>query len=113
VTIDCADPERLATFWGTLLGRGATDEMDGPGWATIGARGDAQPRLTFQQVPEPKRGKVRLHLDLGVDAIAAGIAEVERLGGRWTGERHEYDDGVVVVMQDPEQNEFCLVQFYD
>jgi hypothetical protein len=34
VTVDCADPDRLARFWGTLLGRGLSDEMDEPGWAT-------------------------------------------------------------------------------
>jgi hypothetical protein len=38
--------------------------------------------------------------------------QVERLGGRWSGERHDYDEGVVMVMQDPEEHEFCLVQYY-
>jgi predicted enzyme related to lactoylglutathione lyase len=113
VTVDCADPERLATFWGALLGRGLSDEMDEPGWATVGSRHDAEPRITFQQVPEPNAAKVRLHLDVAVDDIEAGIAEVERLGGRDTGERHDYDEGVVVVMTDPEGHEFCLVNFHD
>jgi len=113
VTVDCGDPERLAAFWGTLLRREPGDEMDGEGWATIGSRGDAQPRLTFQHVPEPKAGKVRLHLDVEVDDIGVGIAEVEGLGGAWTGERHDYDEGVVVVMTDPEGHEFCLVQLHD
>jgi len=112
VTIDCVDVERMATFWGSLLGRDPSDEMDGDGWATVGSRHDAEPRLTFQQVPEPRAGKVRLHLDLEVDDVTAGVAEVERLGGRPTGERHEYDEGVVVVMTDPEGHEFCLVQLY-
>ena len=113
VTVDCSDPERLAAFWGALLGRAASDEMEGDGWATIGSRDDAQPRLTFQRVPEPRTGKVRLHLDVQVDDIAAGIAEVERLGGHSTGERHDYDEGVVGRAADPEGHEFCLVQFYD
>jgi predicted enzyme related to lactoylglutathione lyase len=112
VTIDCADPGRLAAFWGALLGREAGDEMDGDGWATIGSRHDAQPRLTFQRVPEPRAGKVRLHLDVEVDDITAGIAEVEGLGGHPTGERHDYDEGVVVGMTDPEGHEFCLVELY-
>jgi predicted enzyme related to lactoylglutathione lyase len=113
VTVDCADPDRLASFWATLLGRELSDEMDGPGWATVGSRHDAEPRITFQQVPESKTAKVRLHLDVAVDDIASGIAEVERLGGSSTGERHDYDEGVVVVMADPEGHEFCLVQFYE
>jgi predicted enzyme related to lactoylglutathione lyase len=47
-----------------------------------------------------------------VDDIDAGIAQVVSLGGGYTGERHDYDEGVVVVMTDPEGNEFCLSQFY-
>ena len=113
LTIDCVDPERLAAFWGALLGREPSDEMDGEGWATIGSRSDPQPRLTFQRVPEPCSGKVRLHLDVQVDDIGAGIAEVARLGGGATGERHDYDEGRVVVMTDPEGHEFCLVQLFD
>ena len=113
VTIDCVDPDRMATFWGSLLDREPTDEMAGEGWATIGSRDDAQPRITFQRVPEPRIGKVRLHLDVRVDDIETGIAEVERLGGVCTGERHEYDDGVVVVMTDPEGHVFCLVEYFD
>jgi predicted enzyme related to lactoylglutathione lyase len=113
VTIDCADPVGLATFWGALLGREASDEMAAEGWATIGSRDDVQPRLTFQRVPEPRTGKVRLHLDVRVDEVTAGVREVERLGGRATGERHHYDEGVVVVMNDPEGHELCLVQLVD
>jgi predicted enzyme related to lactoylglutathione lyase len=112
VTIDCRDPEAMAQFWSALLGRPITDEMEGPGWATVGSRDDGLPRLTFQQVPEPKDGKVRLHLDVQVDEIEDGIATVERLGGHWTGARYEHDEGVVVTMTDPEDHEFCLVQYY-
>jgi predicted enzyme related to lactoylglutathione lyase len=113
ITIDCADPARLAAFWSTLLELPLTREHgDDPGWATAGSRLD-QPRLTFQQVPEPKTGKVRIHLDIGVDDVSAARGQVESLGGSWTGERHDYDEGIVMVMRDPEQHEFCLVQYYD
>ena len=78
VTVDCVDPERLATFWSALLGRPRSNEMEGEGWATVGSRDDGQPRITFQRVPEPRVGKVRLHLDVLVDDIDAGLAEVER-----------------------------------
>lgn len=81
-------------------------------WATVGSRLDDQPRLTFQAVPEPKSAKVRLLLDVQVDDIERARRQVEGLGGRWTGERHDYDEGVVVVMADPEGHEFCLVRHY-
>jgi predicted enzyme related to lactoylglutathione lyase len=113
VTIDCADPGRLASFWSTLLAVPVTDEHDGdPGWATVGSRFGDRPRLTFQRVDEAKTGKVRIHLDVQVDDIAAAREQVERLGGSWSGRRHDYDQGVVLEMRDPEGHEFCLVQYY-
>jgi predicted enzyme related to lactoylglutathione lyase len=110
VTVDCLDVERVAAFWSGLLGRGKGPSQ--PGWVYLGDLGDPQPRLVFQPVTEPKQGKVRLHLDIAVDDIEQGIAQVVALGGRATGERHEYDEGVVVVMADPEGHEFCLSQYY-
>ena len=111
VTIDCRDPERVARFWSALL-----DREPGPsevGWVYLGDRGDPQPRLVFQPVPGPKKGKVRIHLDISVDDIDEAMTTVIDLGGRFTGERHDYDEGVVVVMADPEDHEFCLVRYYD
>lgn len=35
-----------------------------------------------------------------------------RLGGRSMDERHDYDEGIVIVMADPEGNEFCLVEYF-
>lgn len=78
VTIDCKNPARLASFWSELLGRAVTDEHSGSGWATIGSRLDAQPRLTFQAVPEPKTSKVRPNVQ--VDGIEVGRRRVEGLG---------------------------------
>ena len=98
-------------FWSSLLDRapGPTE----PGWAYLGTRDEAQPRLVFQPVRESKVAKNRLHLDIEVDDIEKGIAQVVELGGSATGQRHEYGEGVVVVMKDVEDNEFCLVTYYD
>jgi predicted enzyme related to lactoylglutathione lyase len=110
VTVDCVDPRRVARFWSALLEREEGPSQDG--WVYLGERTDVLPRLVFQPVSEPKRGKTRIHLDVSVDDITAGIKEVIALGGSLTGERHDYDAGVVVVMADPEGNEFCLVQYF-
>jgi predicted enzyme related to lactoylglutathione lyase len=110
ITIDCVDPARLAAFWGALLGREESPVL--PGWRRLGRRGDPVPWINFQPVPEPKNGKVRIHLDLTVEDIDDGVRGVIDLGGSSLNERHEYDEGVVVVMADPEGNEFCLVQYY-
>jgi predicted enzyme related to lactoylglutathione lyase len=109
VTIDCVDPERVGRFWSSLLGRERGPSQDG--WVYLGQRGDQQPRLVFQPVPEPKQGKVRIHLDVTVDDLGEAIRTVQDLGGRLTGERHDYDEGIVVVVTDPEDHEFCLVQY--
>ncbi|PXX58795.1 hypothetical protein DFR70_113130 [Nocardia tenerifensis] len=110
VTIDCVDVEWVADFWSALLDRPRGPSR--PGWVYLGHSDDPLPRLVFQPVTDAKRGKVRVHLDIAVDDIDKGIAQVIDLGGRHTGERHDYDEGVVVVVADPEEHEFCLVQYY-
>ncbi len=110
VTVDCLDPQRVARFWSVLLEREVGPSQ--PGWVYLGDRSDSLPRLVFQPVPERKQGKTRIHLDVSVDDIEAGMAQVLSLGGSFTGERHDYDAGVVVVMADPEGNEFCLAQYF-
>jgi predicted enzyme related to lactoylglutathione lyase len=55
------------------------------------------------QVPEPKRHKNRLHLDLRSDDLEA---EVTRLVDRGAVELYRIDTNV--TMTDPEGNEFCI-----
>ncbi|GGO92012.1 VOC family protein [Wenjunlia tyrosinilytica] len=67
-------------------------------------------RLLFQDVPEGKTGKNRLHLDIhsepgGLEAL------VTRLEGLGATRVHEMDKGPAGhwwVMRDPEGNEFCV-----
>jgi len=110
VTIDWIDVKRVARSWSALLDRRAGPTHDE--WIYLGDRSDVLPRLVFEPVHERKEGKVRLHLDFTVDDIDEGVESVLALGGRSTGERHDYDEGVVVVMADPEDHEFCLVQYF-
>jgi len=66
-------------------------------------------RLLFQNVPESKSGKNRLHVDVhsepgGLDQL---VARLEGLGATRV---HEVDQGPAGhwwVMRDPEGNEFC------
>jgi predicted enzyme related to lactoylglutathione lyase len=111
ITIDCERPDMVAPFWAGVLGGELSVPL--PGWLRLTPPGGTLPALTFQPVPEPKSGKTRIHVDVAVDDIEAGIDAVQRLGGRPTRERHDYPEGVVVVMTDPEGTEFCLVQYFD
>jgi hypothetical protein len=137
VTFDCADPDRLATFWATALGYSKQDPPTGYAtwsaylaaqgipedqWNSASAIIDPEsrgPRIYFQRVPEPKVVKNRVHLDLNVgggrhvsiqERRARVDAEVDRLRGAGaTPLRPVEEHGEYwVVMADPEGNEFCL-----
>jgi hypothetical protein len=146
VTFDCHDPQALSSFWRDVLGyvhpgppgvelpegadplaawdefldrvgvpqgerntRSAIEDPDGTG-----------PRLFFQQVPEDKVVKNRLHLDVraapglqGAERMAALEAECERLVALGA-KRLRRDEPAppmslgFIVLADPEGNEFCL-----
>ncbi len=146
ITFDAHDPRTLSVFWRDVLDyvlpgppgvelpagadplaawdeflerigvpaeqrttRSAIEDPDGQG-----------PRLFFQQVPEGKVAKNRVHLDVraapglqGDERMAALEAECERLValGATRIERHEPEPPLGaghIVMADPEGNEFCL-----
>ena len=65
--------------------------------------------LILQQVPEPRRGKNRLHLDLHPDESSALINKLVGLGASLIGERVFLEDISWQVLADPEGNEFCVV----
>ena len=146
VTFDALDPRALSTFWRDVLGyvhpgppgvtlpdgadplaawdefltsmgvpeelrntRSALEDPDGVG-----------PRIFFQQVPEEKSAKNRVHLDVraapglqGEDRMSALEAECERLVALGATRLRRYDPAPPlafghIVMADPEGNEFCL-----
>ncbi|RZS34432.1 hypothetical protein EV193_109223 [Herbihabitans rhizosphaerae] len=146
VTFDAHDPAVLSSFWRDVLGyvhpgppgvdlpegadplaawddflarigvpkeqrntRSAIEDPDGDG-----------PRIFFQQVPEDKIAKNRVHLDVraapglqGDERMAVLEAECERLVtlGATRVRRYEPEPPLAfgtIVMTDPEGNEFCL-----
>jgi hypothetical protein len=134
LTMDAADPERLAEFWKTAVGyvdepppvpftsrrdwlrsfgeQIADDEPIGAAWL-IDPSGIA-PRLSILPVPESKTAKNRLHIDLRVTAEASPEmrgavvqAEVDRLVSAGASVLWSMDDHHV-TLADPEGNEFCV-----
>ncbi|KAA2253846.1 VOC family protein [Solihabitans fulvus] len=146
VTFDAHDPRALSYFWRDVLGyvhpgppgvdlpagadplaawddflaqigvppeqrntRSAIEDPDGHG-----------PRLFFQQVPEGKVAKNRVHLDVraapglrGEERMAALDAECDRLVALGAMRLRRVEpapplDAGTIVMADPEGNEFCL-----
>ena len=145
LTIDCADTSRLVSFWCEALGyvpepapdgwdswlaywRAAgipEEELEGAedGSGAIVDPEGVRPRIWFQEVPEPKSVKNRLHVDVrhtpGRQAMpyaerrASVDAEVERLValGASIAYRNapEGADYYAITLRDPEGNEFCVV----
>ena len=66
-------------------------------------------RLLFQDVPEPKQGKNRLHVDVHSEpgGLEALVARLEGLGATRVREVDQGPAGHWWVLQDPEGNEFC------
>lgn len=108
LTIDCADPARLAGFWAAVLGYEVGEIEEADAWIKDPA-GMGWP-LLFQVVPEAKAVKNRLHLDLRPPVSMA--AEVERVTGLGATEfRYVEEHGSFwTVMLDPEGNEFCVLR---
>ncbi|WP_328944951.1 VOC family protein [Streptomyces sp. NBC_00250] len=146
VTFDAHDPGALSTFWRDALGYvhpappgvelpegadplaawddflaklGVPEEERNTRSALEDPEGQG-PRVFFQQVPEDKVAKNRVHLDVraapgleGEERMAALEAECERLValGAKRLRRFEPEPPMStgwIVMADPEGNEFCL-----
>jgi predicted enzyme related to lactoylglutathione lyase len=107
IAFDCDDVLNMVAFWSAVLGR-PVDEGSSKFFASIGGA-DAErrePALYFNKVPESKRAKNRVHLDL-VNPDPSAVDELVRLGGMVVG-KHQIPGQRWTVMHDPEGNEFCI-----
>src|SRR4029079_6380673 len=71
---------------------------------------DDLPALCVQRVPEPKHGKVRIHLDLGAPDLAEATTRIEALGGSWDGEDRILEGVEWRTFADPEGHEFDILR---
>jgi predicted enzyme related to lactoylglutathione lyase len=110
VTIDCLDPDALASFWNAVFGSDV-DTRDGEPLQYVDLLPAAgAPRLRFQRVPEQKSVKDRLHLDVAVDDLQEAVDRLESIGAKRDPEGAFAEYAYAwQVMRDPEGNEFCLV----
>lgn len=107
VMIDCRDVDALVPFWSEILG--IEERVRYPGYVWLGRAVKGGPALAFQQVPEAKAVKNRVHLDLQHSDPEAFIARVEALGGKRLDD-HEAGGFRWSVLADPEGNEFCITK---
>jgi hypothetical protein len=115
ITFDCENPYLLAGFWSQVTGYredpGNSNHPEDPEGLLIAPDGSAS--LLFVRVPEAKRVKNRVHLDLAPADSSPGSrdGEVQRilgLGGSLVDDRRRQDGKGWVVLADPEGNEFCV-----
>lgn len=119
MVVDCDHPASLTRFWAQavdgyrvapyddaelarLREMGIDDPEDDPG-VLVEPPSPELPRLYFQQVPEPKVAKNRVHLDLRADDVDAEAARLIALGAT---ELHRVRSWITLA--DPEGNEFCI-----
>ncbi len=137
ITFDCADPASLGAFWAAALDYVVQPPPDGfdswpealTAWGVppedfnkanaIVDPGGKGPRVFFQQVPEGKAGKNRLHLDVPASGgpgtpveqkLAECLAKADELvalGATVVETKREMGSGWI-VLRDPEGNEFCV-----
>jgi hypothetical protein len=119
IVVDCRHPASLARFWAAVVDdyeiapydanelvrlreAGIDDPEDDP-TVLVEAPGRL-PRLWFQQVPEPKTVKNRVHLDLHSNDVETEVARLVDLGAQVFAR-----PGHLVVLTDPDGNEFCVL----
>jgi predicted enzyme related to lactoylglutathione lyase len=109
IGIDSRDPGRLAPFWAAALGY-AIGEFDRAGiYLDLVPPGASFPVVYLQRVPEDKKVKNRVHLDLYVRDPEEKIDELISLGATRLGTPQSGSEGGWwQVMVDPEGNEFCV-----
>jgi hypothetical protein len=106
VTLDCADPIKVATFWSAALGR-SIDDGASDGFVSIGGDDRGQVGWFFIQVPEGKSVQNRVHFDLRAEDREAAVARLVELGGERKAD-HDENGAQWTVMLDVERNEFCV-----
>jgi predicted enzyme related to lactoylglutathione lyase len=101
LVVDCADSERVARWWGDVLGSEVGGNAEKGWWWLEAVPGAPFNGMSFVPVPEPKTVKNRIHWDVDGqvgDLVSAGATVLAEPTSetQWT------------VMADPEGNEFCV-----
>ena len=121
---DCRHAASLARFWEAVLDAyhvapydadelarlaslGIHDINDDPSVLLEPFPGAAGPRIWFLTVPEPKVAKNRMHIDISAADPTDELRRLVELGARQAAVQPSTD---VIVMADPEGNEFCLIR---
>jgi predicted enzyme related to lactoylglutathione lyase len=117
IVIDCSDLDRSARFWSGVLGYTAGPPAAGTSAAGSDRYRGLQPEsgagidVLLQWVPDIKRQKNRLHLDLRTPDLETEVGRVVGLGATLLTSEPVTEDGWFWhILADPDGNEFCVLQ---
>ena len=112
VVVDCRDALSQAKWWAAALGHRVSERN--PGEYEVSDRSSGATPLYFMNVPEAKAGKNRVHIDITTDgALDDEVARLVAAGATLIEMRQDpptyANPDTLAVMQDPEGNEFCVL----
>ena len=117
IVIDCSDLDRSARFWSGVLGyapgppAAGTTEAGSDRYRGLQPESGAGIDVLLQRVPDVKRQKNRLHLDLRTPDLEAEVGRVVHLGATLLTREPVIEDGWFWhILADPDGNEFCVLQ---
>ena len=106
VGIDTNDMEKATKFWQKVTGYKVASSDDTSTYLEDPNKGG--PGLSLLVVPEPKKGKNRLHLDLYTEDMNSEVARIKKLGATEVKSFADGDSGWV-VLADTDGNQFCVI----
>jgi hypothetical protein len=107
VVIDCNDFATMFAFWREAL-RYVPREEPEEGWVVLHDPDGAGVNVSLQEVPEPRVGKNRLHLELYTDDQPGEIERLLALGATRHPRTPEPGEDFVSLL-DPEGNVFDVI----
>jgi predicted enzyme related to lactoylglutathione lyase len=114
LSFDALDAHAQSVFWAAVLGFAENpDDPNEPGHEECMIFSpDGNQRVLFIEVPDAKKVKNRLHLDLepAEGTRDAELARLLDLGATQVADRRRGDGSGWVVLADPEGNEFCILR---
>jgi predicted enzyme related to lactoylglutathione lyase len=109
VTLNVAEPDRMAAFWSDALGLRETEREDGDRWVVLSSA-DGVRRIGLQR-GTPIQGSIHLDLACSPEEFDAEVARLVHLGAATTMPPRIEDYGSIANLADPEGNLFDLCAY--